>query len=1303
VNWRSASGLAGRYISPRKDFGTLVKNGDGSYTYTAKDKITWHFSSQGQLSSIVDTHGLTLSYSYDGSGRLVQVSAPDASTTILSYDPTSHLPTSITEPGPRTLSVQHDGSGNLTQLTDVDQTTRTFSYDGVHHLTRDQWSPLDASFTYDPSTGLLTNVNRGLGTTYAIVSAAAGTQVNPAGAAVAQVTDGRSDSTQYVLDGRGRLLQQVQTDGATDTYYRDGHGQVTLALDPLVHPTTYSYDYGAGNGDLTQVSNADGSWVQYQYDPTFHHLSHTLNSQGETSSNTYDPATGDLLTSTDGAQLTTTYVWANGLLLSTTAPNGGTLTDQYDAQRRLVASFDNGVPTYFSYDANGNPASTTDALRRTTTTVYSPADRLLSTIGADTSTTSQTYNAYGEVTSVTTPRDVTTTTYDQRGFAVAQADLVTSTTTSYDAAGNITQTTDGDGNPTSYQYDSDNRQTATFDAYGTPTTMTYDLAGDLLTSTDAYGHTTTNRYDLLDRLVSSTDTLKRPNTNIFDQAGNIIGTIDATGLTINTYDQDNRLLSTRTPGGETTRNVYDRLGHLAQTLDALGKPLSYFYDADNRPVGTLDSLGLSTATRYDLVGEQVATIDQRGKETDTSYNNVGEAVGVHDPDHDWLQTLYDAAGNVAETIDANSKATLFTYDAAGRQTAMVDGDHYLSRSQYDAADNLLVSTDNNGQPTTTVFDKLNRAVLTLDPNGHWTQTVYDALSEVVAFYDGDGHPTYTGYDGDGEQTLTQDANGARTTQSYNAAGQLTQLTDPDTNTTSFYYDANGNQVARYDALGHASTSTYDADNRLLSQTDRNGRTTQYSYDSDGRLLQKTWLAADGHTVVDTFTYTYDNTGNLVSASNHYGGYSYSYDDAGRMQTQTDPFGLTLTYSYDGNGNTTQVVDSLGGHLFSTYDADNRLTNRQFAIPKQVALAIGLSYTPDGQLAGLTRYSDLGSTIVSASAYTYDNAGNLTHLQHRNAAGGILADYVYTYDNANQLLAESDNGTGTNYGYDLTGQLTVAGTQGYSYDANGNRTMSGYQTGPNNELLSDPTWSYSYDAEGNVTAKRKLSTGETWTYGYDNANQLVSAVHKDSNGVVQQQVTLQYDVFGDRVEEDVLTTSPNQLTVQKFAYDGSNVWAEFDGSNNLVARHLYLDGANQVFARITAGSTVTWDLTDHLGSVRVLTDNTGAVLNALDYDAFGNVVHQTNPTPLDLFGYAGYVWDASVGLNYVRARWYDPASGRWISQDLLGLTPGPNPYDYVRNAPTNATDPSGLISESEIALALRLANRKSFNDAVICTF
>jgi RHS repeat-associated protein len=115
-----------------------------------------------------------------------------------------------------------------------------------------------------------------------------------------------------------------------------------------------------------------------------------------------------------------------------------------------------------------------------------------------------------------------------------------------------------------------------------------------------------------------------------------------------------------------------------------------------------------------------------------------------------------------------------------------------------------------------------------------------------------------------------------------------------------------------------------------------------------------------------------------------------------------------------------------------------------------------------------------------------------------------------------------------------------------------------------------------------------------------------------------------------------------------------------------------------YARVGSSGAAAWYLTDRLGSVRDLTDGTGAVQDHLVYDGYGNVVTETNAAFGDRYKFTSRELDAETGLQYNRARYYDPRTGRWISQDPLSFDGGDsNLYRYVSNNPTNGTDASGL--------------------------
>ena len=192
-----------------------------------------------------------------------------------------------------------------------------------------------------------------------------------------------------------------------------------------------------------------------------------------------------------------------------------------------------------------------------------------------------------------------------------------------------------------------------------------------------------------------------------------------------------------------------------------------------------------------------------------------------------------------------------------------------------------------------------------------------------------------------------------------------------------------------------------------------------------------------------------------------------------MQT---PFAAVLTYGYDAADNRTLVQDSFGGDDDPRpIDVLNRMTTMQFGGSGQTPLREDFTYTARDQVASQTRYSDLaGTSEIGYSTFSYDSVGRLTNLQHLNGAGSNLANYTNTYDLASRITAETLNGGApTSYSYDATNELTNDSDVTYTYDLNGNRTMTGYTTGPANELTSDGTWNYFYDKNGNLIAKLNI--------------------------------------------------------------------------------------------------------------------------------------------------------------------------------------------------------------------------------------
>jgi RHS repeat-associated protein len=411
-----------------------------------------------------------------------------------------------------------------------------------------------------------------------------------------------------------------------------------------------------------------------------------------------------------------------------------------------------------------------------------------------------------------------------------------------------------------------------------------------------------------------------------------------------------------------------------------------------------------------------------------------------------------------------------------------------------------------------------------------------------------------------------------------------------------------------------------------------------------------------------------------------------YDVLGRQTSQTDVWGLSLTMAFDTANNLKTITDSLGGTITNTVDAANRITRRQYSDTVN-QLSVAYTYDAADEITGEARYADANGTVpVGTSAYGYNDAGRVTSIVHKDPLGNTLDGFNYTYDLSGRVATEtSTQGPSRTYGYDGGGQVVSDGTNNYNWDQEGNRQATGYTTGTGNELSSDGTWNYSYDAAGEETQKVNIANGQVWQYGYDNAARLVKAEHKPSaGGSVDERIQFKYDALGNRIEKDVdLTGTGTAVTTTRFANDpNGNAWADLDGnhSNLLQTRRLYRDAVDALFARIGSAGTA-WYLDDRLGSIRDIAGATGLSIDHRDWGTFGNLTNETLPANGDRYGWTGRETDTELALQYNRARYYDPSTGRWMSQDPLGFDAGDsNLYRYVQNAPTRSTDPSGLAGE-----------------------
>jgi len=359
-----------------------------------------------------------------------------------------------------------------------------------------------------------------------------------------------------------------------------------------------------------------------------------------------------------------------------------------------------------------------------------------------------------------------------------------------------------------------------------------------------------------------------------------------------------------------------------------------------------------------------------------------------------------------------------------------------------------------------------------------------------------------------------------------------------------------------------------------------------------------------------------------------------------------------------------------------YDAGGRLVEKNF--PNGVSARY--TYNADNTLAQLVNRHGSG-TIVSQHDYTYDTIGN--RITHNELINGTTTPYGYVYDPLSRLTQVTNTQTSAvleSYSYDALGNRlsktdASATTTAFIYDL-ANQLTEARQGSPTGAL----TMAFVYDANGGLTKKCEGGTvtgspttcsGATVTdLTYDQLNR-TSQIAK--TGLSTQ--TYLYDDQGRRIQKTVGGVATNYL------YNGPDIHATYSSLWDTPAnKFVHGGGIDTPLIRITSTGKQYFHQ-DGLGSVVALTRATGAVDGSTRYDAWGNAIASTGTVPV--YGYTGREPD-ETGLIYYRARYYDPAVGRFSQRDPIGLSGGLNHYAYVASNPVNAVDPEGLQPVSPVA-------------------
>ena len=412
----------------------------------------------------------------------------------------------------------------------------------------------------------------------------------------------------------------------------------------------------------------------------------------------------------------------------------------------------------------------------------------------------------------------------------------------------------------------------------------------------------------------------------------------------------------------------------------------------------------------------------------------------------------------------------------------------------------------------------------------------------------------------------------------------------------------------------------------------------------------TYELADGLTRVDYpdgnyVAYSYDNACRLTKVTTPFGSTAYEYDLLDRLTRVVDRNGYATVYDYDANGNRTAVHYANGFTITYEYDLLNRLIcEKTVDINGDIVVQYIYTLGAAGERKSVT---ELDRTVE----YTYDSLYRLT--SETITEDEKVTVYTYAYDNVSNRILKTENGAETEYVYNAL-----------------------------NQLVSDSETSYEYDLNGNLV--RVIGSAQSALYEYNSENKLIKATVQNGSLVIEESYT--YDYQGNRTSKTT-HRSDGVTEYVKYLNDNSsltNVLAEMGSEGSVQA--YYTIGADLISQERDGNVSVY--LYDGHGSVVGLANESGVVTDTYSYDAFGNLLKSKGNTE-NCYRYCGEQFDETTGLYYLRARYMDTSTGRFISQDSYsGSISDPislHKYLYANANPVTYSDPSGCLSKVSVGI------------------